>query len=334
MFKTTSCYGAVALLAAAFLYMLNTSLESPAAPHPRFLLMSNVVGSDWERTLAGAQAAARDLGVDLDIQTTPASTTDPLTTVAQNLDAATYSGIALSLADPEAERDLINDLGDRTKLVTIGNDLEAFDRKTRRLCHVGCRQRNVGAMVARVVRNELTQQGKVALLVSEVSAATANAAVAERLDGFKQEWDAQNRTNPDCFCSMIEAGVDTSTLERASQTVSALLADPDLTCIIAFDARSAETAVKVLAAMPKSRRLPTIALESSRAILDAVADGSLNSAIFHDPYRDGYAAIERLNHFCHTDAAGLPKPGYGSFPIAAEIIRQENLATLRPRLGS
>ena len=153
MFKTTSCYGIVVLLAAAFLYMLNTAIESPTAPHPRILLMSNVVGSDWECTLAGAQAAAHDLGVDLEIQTTPASTANPLHTVAQNLDTAAYNGIALSLADPESNRELINDLADRTKVVTVGNDYDLDARKTRRLCHVGCRQSNVGAMVARIVRS-------------------------------------------------------------------------------------------------------------------------------------------------------------------------------------
>jgi len=50
--------------------------------------------------------------------------------------------------------------------------------------------------------------------------------------------------------------------------------------------------------------------------------------------RDGYCAIDRLSKYCRADAAGLPKPGFGSFSIAAEIIGQENLATVRPRLGS
>src|SRR5262245_14832954 len=129
--RTTLCIAAVAVVSALFLYGLNASLDSPIAPRPRILLMSNVAGSDWDRTLAGAQAAARDLGVDLEIKTIPANTADSLTTVAQRVDAAAYSGVALSLDDPESHRALVNDFADRTKVITIGNDFDSDARRTR-----------------------------------------------------------------------------------------------------------------------------------------------------------------------------------------------------------
>src|SRR5215207_7507169 len=139
-----SAYLAVVVLSALFLYGLNASLDSPAIQHSHLLLMSDVAGPDWDRTLEGAQAAARDLGISLDIQSTPTSNTDPLRTAAQNLDTNAYNGIALSLAEPECNRDLVNDLADRTKVVTIGNDFGADSRRTHRLCHIGSHHGNIG----------------------------------------------------------------------------------------------------------------------------------------------------------------------------------------------
>jgi ABC-type sugar transport system substrate-binding protein len=297
-------------------------------------LMSDVAGPDWDRTLEGAQAAARDLGIDLDIQATPTSTADPLSAVAQNLDTNAYNGIALSLADPEFNRDLVNDFADRTKVVTIGNDFDAESRKTHRLCHIGSHQGNIGIRAARLICVELTRPGKIALLVSKASNLAEATGIAERLEGFKEELLGHNSANTGYVCQTIQTIVDTSTLDTASQSLSAILADPELSHIVTFDAPAAEAALKVLATIPNSRRLPIVALDSSRAILDAIADGGVFAAVYHDAYRDGYTAIERLNYYCHTDAEGLPKRGYGSFSINADVVRKENIASYRPRVGS
>jgi ABC-type sugar transport system substrate-binding protein len=329
-----TAYLAVTVLAAVFLYGLNASLDLPDVQRSHLLIMSDVAGEEWDRTLEGAQAAARDLGIELDIQATPASASDPLRAAAHNLDATAYNGIALSLSDPDFNRDLINDLADRTKVVTIGNDFADDVRRSHRLCHIGSHQGNIGVRAARLICVELARPGKIALLVSKTSDLATAAGVAERLEGFKEELLTYNSANPDYVCRAVQTIVDTSTLDSAAESMSAILADPELAHIVAFDAPAAEAALKVLSSIPNSRRLPIVALESSRTILDAIADGSLFAAVYHDAYRDGYTAIERLDFYCHADGESLPKRGYGHLSINAEVVRKENVASYRPRLGS
>jgi ABC-type sugar transport system substrate-binding protein len=329
-----SAYLAVVVLSALFLYGLNASLDSPVSQHSHLLLMSDVAGSDWDRALEGAQAAARDLGISLDIQATPASTTEPIRTAAKNLDTTAYNGIAVSLADPEFNRDLVNDLADRTKVVTIGNDFAVDSRRSHRLCHIGSHQGNIGIRAARLVCVELARPGKIALLVSKASDLAMATGAAERLEGFKTELLTHNSVNPGYMCQTVQTIVDTSTLGTASHSLSAVFADPELSHIVAFDAPAAEAAIKVIASTSSARRLPIVALDSSRAILDAISDGSVFAAVYHDAYRDGYMAIERLNYYCHADAESLPKRGYGHLSINADVVRKENIASYRPRVGS
>jgi ABC-type sugar transport system substrate-binding protein len=135
-------------------------------------------------------------------------------------------------------------------------------------------------------------------------------------------------------CSIVQVATDSKTLEPLSQDLSAALADPELAFIVAFDSQSAESALKVLAARSESRRIPIIAFEPNQAIFAAIDDGRVCAAIFDDPYRTGFAAIQCLNNYRRAEITSLPSPGHGSCTLVSEVVRKENLADIRRRIRS
>jgi ribose transport system substrate-binding protein len=325
-FKIAGCIVIVALLAAAYVQALITAFEPAAVPRPRLLLIESGIGEGAQRTLAGARAAAQSLGFELDVATpAPDDIANRQAAIVQKIKPVDYAGVAFCPAAPEAQIDLINDLARKTKLITVGTDCD----KSRRLSHIGFSQSNAGALAARVVGDELSRQGKVALLTSKLANAAPNTRVTDRLNRFKQMW-VEHPTD----CPIIEADIDSNDVEHMSHDLATILADPELAFIVAFDSKAAESALKVLATLSRTRRVPMIAFDPSSAIFDAIDNGRACVAIFDDPYVNGFTAIMRLAEYCQADATGLPVPGRGLEYVKSEVVRKENFADFRKRLRS
>jgi ABC-type sugar transport system substrate-binding protein len=251
---------------------------------------------------------------------------DQQLTSARRINPADYDGVAISPADPESQIER-NVLASRTKLVTFDRD----GYKSQRLCHIGFAQESAGALVARLVGNQLSRPGKVALIATTFADDAQNSNVTERLVGFMEQWGPSGQ-NPALPCPVIQAAVHAKNREPASLDLSATLADPELSFIVALDRRAAEAALNALATPSETRHVPIIAFDPDQAIFDAIDDGRLCAAVFDDPYRSGFTAIQRLGAYRGEDKDALPVPGYGSYFLISEVVQKENLPEIRRRL--
>jgi ribose transport system substrate-binding protein len=326
-YKTAGSILIATLIVVACMYALNVVVEPPIRPRSRLLFISSS-GEYWQRTVAGAQDAARELGVDLEVVApTPDESIDQQITTVRRSNPADYDGVAISPADPESQIELIKALAGQTKIVTFDRD----GYKSRRLCHVGFAQESAGALVARLVGDQLSQPGKVALLATTFAGDVQNSNVTERLAGFMEQWGPCGQ-NPALPCPVVQVATDMKDLESASQDLSTILADPKLAFIVALDRRAAASALIAMAARSEARRVPIISFDPDQTIFDAIDDGRVCSAIFDDPYRSGFTAIQRLATYHGADKEGLPVPGYGTYFLVSEVVRKDNLADIRRRL--
>lgn len=327
-FSLIRCLLTVMVLAVTGMLTLSVVLENRVAHTPRVLFIKGGSDEYWQRALVGARAAGREFGVDLHVEETPLSNTvQDQNTILHNVTNAAYEGVVFSPTDPDRQCDIVNKLADRTKVVTLGKDC----RELKRLCHVGFRQADAGRLAARLVRGELPKHGKVALLTSVLLDVGLNTHVGDRLVGFKEEWKEQGMF---ATCGIVDVAIDSADLQQMAQRLSAMLADPDVRYIVAFDSNAAEAALRALAAAPPAQRKPITAFDPSAAILAAIESGRDCSAIYQDPYRDGYEAIRRLARYCRGDSWVLPVPGHGDFPISGEVLRKENMVEVLNRTGS
>lgn len=311
----------VAVLDAVCMFAMNHALKSPLCPRSRMLFVGNATGEFWQRSVEGARDAAKATGVELDVEMPTPNNLNEQISIVRRINSGGYNGVAMSPANPESEIEPINDLASETKLVTVDRD----GYESRRLCHVGYCQKNAGQLVARLVRDQLSRPGKVALFATTLSDTAQNTIVSERLAGFKEEWRTSGENNSTSN-PIVEPATDSA--------LAAALVDPQLAFVVAFDAKAAACALKALGAQSATRRVSMIAFDPNRAIFDAIDDGRVSLAIFEDPYRSGFAAIQRLVAYQSAEKSCLPVRGYGRFYLVSEVVRKENLAEVRHRIGS
>jgi len=275
----------------------------------------------WQRTVDGAQDAARALGVELEVRmSTAGESVDQQISATQIVGATGYDGVAITPIDSKSQIESINELAGQMNVVTVDRD----SRGSKRLCHIGYAQDSAGRLAAEFVREQLPRPGKIALLATTFADSARNANVTERLAGFKEQWICGPRKAASCTLVPVVAGHD----------FSAILNDSELVFVVAFDAQAAEFALQALAAQSPTCRVPIVAFEPNKVIFDAIEDGRVSSAIFDDPYRSGFTAVERLRHYRETEKFALPVPGYGNFYLYSEVVRKENVAAIRRRLES
>jgi LacI family transcriptional regulator len=220
------------------------------------------------------------------------------------------------------QSELINEMASRTKLVTVGKEFE----NSKRLCHVGYCCMNAGRKAARVVRETMGQRsGKIVLLLPGSSDGDSSVE-HKRAIGFRDAWEDVAAQNPATHCSIFEIANDANDSERLAKSLS----EPDVCMIVAFDTKAAESAIAVTAQLPTTRRPPVLAFDPSALIYSAIEDGRVCAAIFDDPYRNGFEAIQRLAIYARGDQFSLPMVGYGNVPLTGDVVQKDNLAIFRP----
>ena len=327
--KTAGTVLFLAVFVAAGMYGLTTTLDPHPHPHARFLFVASASGEWSERTVEGARAAAEKLGIELDVLTPGAtSSANQQAALSERLCHTNYDGVALSPADAKSPLELINDLARHAKLVTLDHDCDGSNR----LCHFGYSQFNAGAVAARLAEGRMPPPGKVAILSTTHSDATAQQRVGERSAGFADSWKSDNYRA--MYRPIVEVTLDATGRSTNSNSLAATLADPNLAMIIALDVESAESALAALATLSVARRVPMITFDPNETIFDAIQDGRVTCAVFDDPYRSGFAAIEKLGVYSSGGRYAIPIPGRGTYVLANEVVSAQNLTEVRRRLRS
>jgi ribose transport system substrate-binding protein len=328
--KIGVCTLTVSLLAATCMYAINVLSEQlpPMGPPTRILFIAGGASENWLRTVEGARAAAKELDVELHVQTPTADDRpDEQMAMVREIDRAEYDGVAFCPTDMAAQLELINELAERTKLITVGKD----ERKTNGLCHVGFCQECTGRVVAILARGQLKPTGRVVALSTVSSDVEHNARIRERLDGFKDEWGLASQSNNP---AIVSASVELNDGAQMTQELLTILSDPEVVGIVAFDAPAAELALAMFAQQPRTEHVQFIAFDPTVAVLDAIDDGRVDIAIHEDAYRDGYEAVKQLARYCRSGPMELPAAGQGNIRLCGEAVHKTNLADFRRRTQS
>jgi hypothetical protein len=77
-----------------------------------------------------------------------------------------------------------------------------------------------------------------------------------------------------------------------------------------------------------------ITFDPNETIFAAIQDGRVTYAVFDDPYRSGFAAIEKLGVYSSADRYAMPVPGRGTYVLVNEVVSAQNLTEVRRRLRS
>src|SRR6187399_2065084 len=105
----TSCL-LVAFVATATMWALYVALDSPSTPPVKIVFVSGGTNDSWQRIVAGARAAAKDLGIELHVSIPTADDCpDQQADILRAIDFAECEGVAFCSADPESQLNLVGE---------------------------------------------------------------------------------------------------------------------------------------------------------------------------------------------------------------------------------
>ncbi len=265
-------------------------------------------GTFWGVVQNGAEAAAEDLGVTVDVQGNgdPAQQADLVNSaIANNVD-----GIAVSLANPDAMRGPLEEAAAAgIPVVTLNSGLNDF-QSVGAITHVGQDE----VLAGNGAGERLNEAGVTTLLcaIHEVG----NIALDERCNGAEETFSGTTE----------RVQIDINDPVASQSTIrSALEANPDIDAVLTLNPDMATTAA--LPAIQEVGRDITLAtFDLGTDVLNAIDAGDILFAIDQQQYLQGYLPIVYLNLFkenLNTVGGGQPVltgPGFVTQENAAQVL--------------
>lgn len=326
---TSSCF-IVAIFAAVVAWALHIATEPQGEPAVRLVFIPGGINDNWQRAVEGAKAAAKDVGIELQVRTPTADDSrGQQNAILRSINFAECDGVIFCPTDPESQLEVINEIAEKTKLTTVGN----YYYRSKALSHVGFSPRGIANKIADLTLSDFPPGGKVLVLSSRLSNGSRNVIADTQLNDFKEQWAEWDVPGTSRLRVVTIAVGDGNSTKRTDSAVSTAIDSPDLAFIVALDSARVEASLRVIALRPRPSAIPIIAaFEPSAAVLDAVDDARIFAAISEDPYHDGYVSIVHTAKLCRTKSTErLPVAGYGSTFIPSEVVQKENLLNFRRR---
>src|SRR5438270_1166108 len=161
--KATSLLASVTLAALAAL--LPGCQKQNAGGKPNVAFVTNGIASFWDIAAKGAKDAAADpkINVNVEVIMPPKGASDQKRMV-EDLLTTGVDGVAISPIDPDNQKDLLDAIAARTKLITHDSDAP----KSKRLCYVGMDNYEAGRMCGKLVRKAMPEGGSVMIFVGRL----------------------------------------------------------------------------------------------------------------------------------------------------------------------
>lgn len=254
----------------------------------------------WQGCWAGMQAAAAELGVN--VQFTGATEADYVeeTQVLEQVIAKNPAGILVTPANGDAMTDAIN------KAMDAGVPVVCFDSdstKSNRYSYVGTNGYSAGATVAKEMAEAIGHKGSVAVVLFP---GLQNQ--EDRAQGF-EEYMAANE--PD-ITVLERANGGQNENEAAAATASLITANPDIAGIFAVTAWTGLGAGQAIEEAGKTDSICCISFDTDEGVLDYIENGVLYGTCAQGTQQMGYWGLYFLYAINHETVI----PGWADKGIA------------------
>jgi ABC-type sugar transport system substrate-binding protein len=296
---------------------------------PSLVLMTSGSDDRQDAVVRGAEAAAKELGIELAVEQLAGRLPPSDAESACDRSINSAAGVVVYQTRNRPSRDAIRDLADKAHVITCGEDVWPEHR----LCNIGTGDYSAGRICASMIGKSLPAGGRIVVLVDIAT----EGAGAVRLKGFREALSAsaagvqQHERSPrleicECYQDYGHAGLCVRNLRLATTR------HPDAVCVVDLGSRTERSTVAPLASMARAAGMKLITFERSDAALVAVEAGEAFALIGDDPFAEGYQAVCRLASFSREGPMSLPVAGRGSVNLPACVVRADTASAYREKL--
>lgn len=306
-------------------------------PSLRLAFVTNGVADFWTIGKAGAEKAGEDLGVEVEVLM-PAGGISEQKDILEDLITKGVDGVAVSPIDPVNQTGLLDEVAERTKLIT--HDSDAPDSK--RLFYIGMDNYTAGRMCGQLVKEALPEGGEVMIFIGRMEQDNSKRRRQGVIDELMGRSEDSSRYDPPG--SVIKGdkytvlGTLTDQFDRAKAKANAedtLSRYPDLKCMVGLFGYNPGLILQALEQGGKLGKVKVVAFDEEDATLQGILDGNVYGTVVQNPYDYGYQSIKVLKQLNESGSEGLPESGFIDIP--ARQIRKDNVAAfwedLKQKLG-
>jgi ribose transport system substrate-binding protein len=297
----------------------------------RFAYVTNGVDPFWNVCAAGARAAEKELGVDVEV-VFPDGIADQKQKI-EDLLVRGLDGLAVSPIDAANMTAFLDEVAGRTVLVT--HDSDAPDSQRR--CFIGVDNYAAGLAAGRMLREALPNGGEVALFVGRMEQANSRLRRQGVIDALLgREPDA---TRADPLDGSVSGGgftivaTRTDNFDKAQAKANAedvLIAHPNLAGMVGLFAYNAPACLEALRGAGKLGAVKIASFDEQIATLDGITSGHVVGTVSQSPFQYGYRSVVLLEQLARGDASGIPAGGW--FVIEPTVVTTANVAEFRTKL--
>ena len=305
--KTLAC----ALLALA---LGGCAAAAPTGARHRVAIVAKSTRTEfWLSVFAGAQAAAAEYNVELDISG-PETEEDYETQnrmVAEAVDAGAEALVfsAIDYENNAAAIDAAAAAG--VRIVAIGSNVDSAAVQT----YIGTDNYAAGQMAAQAALDAVDGELTVGIVNYDISSANGQERERGARDLFEESGRAQVAARINTLAEAGRAQADTEELLRAH---------PDINVLLAFNEPTSVGAAAAVAAQDLSDAVFLVGFDSNLATVEGLQNGSVDALIVQNPYAMGYLGVESAYRLLSGQGGSLAP----TVDTATSIVDLENLFTM------
>ncbi|MFT5467432.1 MAG: ribose transport system substrate-binding protein [Verrucomicrobiales bacterium] len=299
--------------------------DSGSSSSPRFAYVTNGVDPFWTLAEVGANKAAADLGVEVDVMM-PAGGAVEQKSMLEDLVSRGIDGIAVSPIDAGNQIDLLNMVAERSILITHDSDAPQSDRRV----FIGVDNYDGGRMCGKLVKEALPEGGSIMILIGRMEQDNAKRRRQGVIDELLDRPHDPTRFDPPGDEIVGEKytilGTLTDQFDRSKAKANAedtLARQPDLGAFVGLFAYNPPAALEALDQAGRLNEVKVVAFDEDNATLQGIVDGTVHGTVVQNPYDYGYQSVKLLKALFEGDTSVIPKDKFISVP--ARQIRKKDV---------
>jgi len=286
----------------------------------KLAFVTNNSSDFWKIAAAGVLKYEKERGVQIDVKIPSSGTLAEQNQIMENLSSQGYDAIALSAVAPNDQVQLLNKIGDKTKLITFDSDAP----KSNRLLYIGTNNFEAGKALGNEIVKLLPNGGKAAVFVGTFAADNAKA----RLEGVDSAIAGHN-------IEIVDKREDNTDRAKARSNVEDIInAEPDLHLVIGLWSYNGPAIGAAIEALGKKGKILAAVFDEEDGTLAGIANDTIQVTVVQKPFQFGYLSAKWMHELASKgEAAKTALPSNGIVDTGVEIIRKSNVADFRRGLA-
>ncbi|TPM18606.1 sugar-binding protein [Mesorhizobium sp. B2-3-5] len=303
--------------AAALVVGLTATAVARADDKPTLAFVVNGASDFWKAAEAGVKKAQGELpDYTLELKYPEQSSVAIQQRLMDDLVTAGVKGIMVSAVDPKTSTDGLNKIASQTALFTTDSDAP----QTKRVAYIGSSNVDAGKQAAEIAKKAMPNGGKCLGFVGLLGADNAK----ERIQGMK---DGLAGTK----IELVDVRGDDIDQARAKKNVEdALVASPDVTCMVGFYSYNTPRIYEALRDAGKLGSITVVGFDDDPITLGGVKEGTIAATVVQQPFEWAYQGMKLMAAYLKGDKSGIPAGNLIIIPT--KIIGKDDVDTYAANL--